>query len=147
MSIFYLLTHDDQSSNLYRPEMSQCIIPYLLGTLVFLIYVWYSSVRGGSGLHRRVVEQFEFSEATFEEKVIYLMNQMRWWDYYCGLWLMQLVIGLSVVCQTGDWPSNVSVTYIAVCVAYFYFLSMTLAMAEIQFPSLWAIITDGRRME
>ncbi|GKU04039.1 hypothetical protein FLAG1_06283 [Fusarium langsethiae] len=138
MSIFYLLTHDDQDSNLYRPEMSQSIIPYLLGTLVFLIYVWYSSVRGGSGLHRRVVEQFEFSEATLEEKVIYLMNQMRWWDYYYGL---------SVACQTGDWPSDTSVTYIAVCVAYFYILSMTLAMAEIQFPSLWAVITDGRRME
>ncbi|KAH7003887.1 hypothetical protein EDB82DRAFT_519929 [Fusarium venenatum] len=112
MSIFYLLTHNNQDLNYRHTAMSQSIVPYLLGTLAFFIYVWYSSLRTSAGPHRRVVEQFEFSEATYEEKIIYLMNQMRWWDYYCGLWLMHLVIHLGIACQTRDWPYTISVTYI-----------------------------------
>ncbi|KAL6921477.1 hypothetical protein FSHL1_005447 [Fusarium sambucinum] len=147
MSIFYLLTHNNQDLN-YRPTtMSQNIAPYLLGTLALFIYVWYSSLRTGAGPQRRAVEQFEFSEATYEEKIIYLMNQMRWWDYYCGLWLMHLVVHLGIACQTRDWPYTISVTYMVVCVAYFYILSMSFALAEIQLPSLWSVITDGHRMK
>ncbi|CAF3437041.1 unnamed protein product [Fusarium graminearum] len=147
MSIFYIITHDEQHSNLGRPKMSQSIVPYLLGTLVFLVYVVYTSIRTGAGLRHRTVEQFEFFEATIEEKIIYLGTQMRWWDYYCGLWYMHLVIHLCAACQTRGWPYTISVTYMIVCVAYFYVLSMILAMAEVQLPSLWSMLTDGRRAE
>jgi hypothetical protein len=149
MSIFYLLTCDDEDPGHHLPAMSQSLIPYLLGTLAFLIYVWYSNsaIPTGTSPHRRASEQFEFSEATYEEKVIYLMTQMRWWDYYCGLWLMHMIVNLSMAYQTRDWSYNLSATYVIACIAYNYFMSMAFALAEIQLPGLWAMLTDGHRMK
>ncbi|RGP67530.1 hypothetical protein FLONG3_8456 [Fusarium longipes] len=149
MSIFYLLTHDIEDPDRNIRVMSQSMLPYLLGTLAFLIYVCSrnSAVPTGSSPRRRASEQFEFSEATYEEKVIYLMTQMRWWDYYCGLWLMNLVVNVTIAWQTRYWPCRISMTYVIAYIAYNYFMSMAFALAEIQLPSLWDMLTDGHRMK
>src|SRR6478752_164694 len=79
MSIYYLLTHEDQIPNHHTPTMSQNILPYLFGGLAFLLFVCYynSAVAVNSEANRREAERFKFSEAAYEEKVTYLMKQMR----------------------------------------------------------------------
>ncbi|KAL4723764.1 hypothetical protein ACLX1H_009408 [Fusarium chlamydosporum] len=147
MSIYYLLI-DGEDPDHHSAAMSQSMIPYLLGTLAFLFFVWYhnSAMPAGAGPHHRETVRFEFSEACYEEKIIYLMTQMRWWDYYRGLWVMQIIVNLGIVCQTYDWPYTFSVTYLVTSIAYNYGMAMAFALAEIQVPSIWAKMTGGHRI-
>jgi hypothetical protein len=147
MSIYYVLTHEDQIPNHHTPAMSQNILPYLFGGLAFLLFVCYynSAVSVNGEANHREAERFKFFEADYEEKVIYLMTQMRWWDYYRGLWVMHFVINASIACQTRDWSYTFSVTNIVIGIVYNFIMSLLFASAEIQLPSVWAMLTGGHK--
>ncbi|KAJ4133735.1 hypothetical protein NW768_005323 [Fusarium equiseti] len=147
MSIYYLLINEEQIPNHHTPGISQNILPYLFGGLAFLLFVCYcnSAVSVNVEANRREAERFEFSEATYEEKVIYLMTQMRWWDYYRGLWVMHFVINTSIACQNRDWSYTFSVTNIVVGIVYNLIMSLLFVSAEIQLPSVWAMLTGGHK--
>lgn len=147
MSIYYILVHEDQTPTHHTLAMSQNILPYFFGVLAFLLFVccYNSAVLVNNEANRREAERFEFSEAKYEEKAIYLMRQRRWWDYYRGLWVMHFVVNTSIACQTRDLSYTFSVTNIVIGIVYNFVMSLLFASAEIQLPSVWAMLTGGHK--